>query len=68
VPKHILLNDAEKETVLKQYGISLKQLPRIPVTDPIITILCGKPGDIVKIVRKSPTAGEILYYRVVTKG
>lgn len=68
VPKHIILNDKEKEEVLKQYGITLKQLPRVPATDPVITILEGNPGDVVKILRKSLTAVETLYYRVVIKG
>jgi DNA-directed RNA polymerase subunit H len=68
VPKHIILNEQEKEEVLKKYGISLKQLPRILVSDPIIKLLNGKPGDVVKIIRKSPTAGEAVYYRVVIKG
>ena len=68
VPKHILLNDKEKEDVLKQFGIVLKQLPRMHATDPVIQILNGKPGDVVKIIRKSSTAGETIYYRVITKG
>lgn len=68
VPKHILLNDQEKEGVLKQYGISLRQLPRMLATDPAIKLFNTKPGDVIKIVRKSPTAGETVYYRVVIKG
>lgn len=67
VPKHIILNDKEKEELFKKYGITLKQLPRISVTDPVIKTLDGKPGNVVKIIRKSPTAGETLYYRVITK-
>lgn len=68
VPKHIILNEQEKEEVLKSYGISLRQLPRILVSDPVIKLLNGKLGDVVKIIRKSPTAGETVYYRVVIKG
>lgn len=68
VPKHIILNEQEKEEILKKYGISVRQLPRISVSDPMIKLLNGKPGDVVKIVRKSPTAGESIYYRVVIKG
>jgi len=67
VPKHIILNDKEKEELFKKYGISLKQLPRISVTDPVIKILNGNPGNVVKIIRKSSTAGETVYYRVITK-
>lgn len=68
VPKHILLNEKEKEELLKKYGITLRQLPRILVTDPVIKILNGKPGDVVKIIRKSPTAGESVYYRIIIRG
>ena len=68
VPKHELLNDKEKEEVLKTFGIVLRQLPRILDTDPMVKILNAKIGDVVKITRKSETAGEAVYYRVIIKG
>lgn len=68
VPKHTLLNDAERQELLNKYKITLRQLPRILLTDPVIESLGGKMGDVVKIVRKSPNAGESVYYRVVVKG
>ena len=68
VPKHTLLNEQEKEELLKQYGIALKQLPRILETDPVIKTINGKHGDVVKIMRKSSTAGQSVYYRVIVKG
>ncbi len=68
VPKHTLLNEKEKEELLNRYKITLRQLPRILDTDQQIKILNGKIGDVVKIVRKSQTAGETTYYRVVIKG
>lgn len=67
VPKHILLSDAEKEELLKKYGITVRQLPRILSTDPAVTKLECKVGDVIKIERKSMTAGESIYYRVVVK-
>jgi DNA-directed RNA polymerase subunit H len=67
VPKHILITEKEKEELLQKYGISLRQLPRISVEDPAVKDLSGKIGDVVKIIRKSPTAGESLYYRVIVK-
>ena len=67
VPQHILLNEKEKEEVFKKYGIQLRQLPRISSTDPVIKILNAQPGDVIKIIRKSETAGETTYFRVVTK-
>ena len=68
VPKHILLTDKEKEELLKRYGITLRQLPRMSTSDPIAKLLNCKIGDVVKIIRKSETAGETDYYRVVVKG
>jgi len=68
VPKHTILNEKEKEELFKKYGITIKQLPRILGSDPVIKVLNGQPGDVIKIVRKSPTAKETVYYRVVVKG
>ncbi len=68
VPKQTLLTDNEKHELLNRYKITLRQLPRIILNDPVIQHLGGKIGDIVKIVRKAPNTGESLYYRVVVKG
>jgi DNA-directed RNA polymerase subunit H len=34
----------------------------------MVKILGAKPGDVVKIIRNSETAGESVYYRIVIKG
>ena len=68
VPKHVLLSETEKQELSNQYKITLRQLPRVLVNDPVIQNLGGKIGDVVKIVRRSSTAGEALYYRVVVRG
>jgi DNA-directed RNA polymerase subunit H len=68
VPKHIILSEEEKGEVLKKYKASLRQFPRILISDPAIADKNPKVGDLVKIIRKSPTAGETVYYRVVVKG
>ena len=68
VPKHEILKEAERDSVLNKYGITLKQLPRIVSTDPVIKLIEAEIGDVVKITRKSRTAGETDYYRVVVKG
>ena len=66
VPKHIILNDNEKQELMDQYKITLRQLPRILLSDPVIMHMGGKIGDVIKILRKSPS-GETIYYRVVVK-
>lgn len=68
MPKHGLLTDNEKQEMLEMYKITLRQLPRILLDDAVILNLGGKIGDVVKIIRKSPVAGEAVYYRVVVKG
>jgi len=65
VPKHELLNDEEKAELMKKLNIKLKQLPRIRRNDMAAKILNAKRGDIIRITRKSPVAGEYYYYRVV---
>ncbi len=65
VPKHELLSEEEKEKVLKELGIVFRQLPKIKINDPAIKHLNAKPGDVIKIIRKSPISGEIVYYRGV---
>jgi DNA-directed RNA polymerase subunit H len=69
VPKHIVLSEKEKENVMRMYGIKkLSQFPKILRSDPVIKTLKAKPGDLIKIIRKSDTAGESIYYRVVIEG
>ena len=48
----------------------MDQLPKILRTDPVIQVLekvCGpiEPGRIIKVIRKSPTAGYAAAFRVV---
>lgn len=65
VPKHIKLKPEEAEKVLEEFNISIKQLPNILSKDAVVKLLGAKPGDVIKIIRKSPTAGEFTFYRVV---
>lgn len=68
VPKHEVLPIDEAYKILKELGIRPEQLPWIKASDPALRGLKAKPGDIVKIVRKSPTAGEVVVYRFVIAG
>ena len=64
VPKHILLSLKEKEDLLKRYRIKDSQLPKILMSDPVARYLGLKRGDVVKIERKSETAGKYITYRI----
>ncbi|MBI2663462.1 DNA-directed RNA polymerase subunit H [Candidatus Woesearchaeota archaeon] len=65
VPKHLILDEKDVVELLKEYNISIRQLPRIFVTDPVAKALNAKKGDVIKIIRKSPSAKEAVFYRVV---
>jgi DNA-directed RNA polymerase subunit H len=65
VPVHTLLSPEEVETVLKQYEVEASQLPKIHVSDPVAKEIGAKVGDIVRIIRRSPTAKSSVFYRLV---
>lgn len=68
VPEHRVLSEDEKEELLNKYRIKISQLPQILVSDPAVAELGAKPGDVIEIKRKSPTAGVYYYYRLVVEG
>ncbi len=67
VPKHIKLNQEEINELLQKYNVSLRQLPKISVKDPMSKLLEAKIGDVIKIIRKSPTAAQSDFFRVVVE-
>ena len=67
VPKHEIMNKDEAMKVLEKYHTKPTEMPLIYVSDPAIRGLGVKPGDMIKITRNSPTAGESVYYRYVVE-
>ena len=67
VPKHQIMAKKEAQKVLDEFNCTPTELPLIFVTDPAILGLGVKPGDMIKITRKSGTAGESIYYRYVVE-
>lgn len=65
IPKHTKLSEKEKEEVLKRYKATTADFPRILKRDAALQGLNLKFGDMIKIVRKSSTAGQTTFYRVV---
>jgi DNA-directed RNA polymerase subunit H len=53
--------------VLATFNSSPSQLPYILATDPVAKEIGAKPGDFVRITRKSETAGTSVYYRFVVE-
>lgn len=65
VPTHVVASNDEIKLVLDHYGIERNQLPRIYRDDPAVKVLGARPGQVIRIERVSPTAGQSYYYRLV---
>ena len=67
VPKHEIVPVEEHKAIMERFNmISKSKFPLIRFhIDPIIRIIGGVPGDIVKITRPSPSSGIYEFYRVV---
>ena len=67
VPFHEILSEKEKKQLLVQYKVQPYQMPQIKSGDPAVKVIGAKPGDVLKITRKSATAGEHITYRYVVE-
>ena len=67
VPKHEILTAKEKTELLKQFKVQPYQMPQIKSNDPAVKVIGGRPGDVLRIIRKSSTAGEHIAYRYVVE-
>ena len=67
VPLHEIISKIEEKELYKKYNITPSQLPKIMNTDHVSIAINAKPGQIVKITRKSHTAKEAVAYRLVVE-
>ena len=67
VPRHEILSEKERSSLLEQYKVKPYQMPQVTSTDPAVKAIGAKPGDILRIIRKSSTAGEHIAYRYVVE-
>jgi DNA-directed RNA polymerase subunit H len=65
VPDHILLTEEETDELLTKYNITRGQLPKVKSSDVVVKQVGAKPGDVLRIIRKSLTAGKAVAYRLV---
>ena len=65
VPKHEVLSQEETEKLFTSYHVSPQSLPVMFMNDAALKGLTPKMGDIIKITRNSPTAGQAVFYRRV---
>jgi len=65
VPTHIPLEGTEKIKLEKEKNIiNDNQWPEIDRFDPVALAIGLRPNQLCKIIRKSPTAGKTIYYRL----
>jgi len=67
VPDHQIMSEEEAKTLLSTYHITLEQLPKIYHDDPAVKAVEGVPGNVIRIIRESPTAGRAESYRLVIR-
>jgi DNA-directed RNA polymerase subunit H len=67
IPEHSKLSEKDAKDLLKKYSLTIREIPKILLTDPAIAHLDVKEGDIIKIKRNSRTAGETVFFRGVIK-
>jgi len=67
VPEHTILSAEEKQELFKLHKIKVNNLPKMLTNEAVVKAIGAKEGDVIKIVRKSPTAGIAVYYRSVSK-
>ncbi|MBI4362268.1 MAG: DNA-directed RNA polymerase subunit H [Euryarchaeota archaeon] len=65
VPRHVIAGEREVQELLKKLGVTKDKLPKIKVEDPMAKDIGAQAGDVVKIIRDSPTAGRgYVVYRI----
>ncbi|OHS94630.1 DNA-directed RNA polymerases I, II, and III subunit RPABC1 [Tritrichomonas foetus] len=65
VPLHEPLSSSQKKELLDRYKINESQLPKILKNDPVVRYFGVDPGTVMKITRRSETAGRYVTYRLV---
>jgi DNA-directed RNA polymerase subunit H len=65
LPKHEVLSEEDATALLEKLDVDANQLPNIYESDAGLNGLGAKPGHIIKITRKSLTAGTSVFYRRV---
>ena len=65
VPEHVIVPKDEVKEIAEKFHCKVESLPIISNIDPMVKKLQAQPGDVIKITRKSSTAGMSIYYRLV---
>lgn len=65
-PKFELLSPAEMISVKQEYNITDYTTEKYMRSDPVVKYFALKKGDIIRIIRPSPTSGQAIAYRIVS--
>ena len=65
VPTHEIMTEEEIADEFSDVEYDFKDLPKIRLEDPVVKAINAKSGDVLRITRKSQTAGEFVTYRIV---
>lgn len=68
VPPHSIASRAEIDKWCDEFGTAREDLPKILASDPPVVWLGAKPGDVIKIYRRSESAGHAVAMRQVING
>jgi len=64
-PTFRILSTDEKQQIMKRYNVTKdKEFPDISRFDPVSQAIGVRPGELIEIIRSSPTAVNSLYYRI----
>ncbi len=61
------MSSEDQQALFSRYSIGPEHLPKMYHDDPATVSIGAKIGDVIKIVRKSMTAGRAESYRLVVK-
>jgi len=67
VPEHSIMSEDDVKMLFSRYQIGPEHLPKIYHDDPAVQAVGARISDVIKIVRKSLTAGRAEAYRLVVK-
>lgn len=67
VPHHEIVGKSEADEIMAGFNARPEQMPFISAIDPVMRSISAKPGDLIRITRKSETSGESQYYRYVVE-
>ena len=64
-PKFKPLSEADMNIILETYQCNKNQFPKMLVTDPVARYYGMKSGNMIKIIRNSPSAAQAISYRLI---